>query len=178
MQGDDAFDEEMGGVSQMIAATTAMAVQNIYSSEEEASYEEDDADLKQNAKQDAKPDTKPSSKIPDEKSSATSREKTGNKATAATENSDSEVEVVEISKTKSDDANNLMSPGERSTGTQSVGSLEGLRTQHEPTPKMSKRAAAPAKFSLMGVSFDKSAKKKEPEKKSSGLYIPNYSKDN
>ena len=31
VQGDDAFDEEMGGVSQMIAATTMAAVQNAYS---------------------------------------------------------------------------------------------------------------------------------------------------
>jgi hypothetical protein len=40
-----------------------------------------------------------------------------------------------------------------------------------------KAAAAPVKYSIMGLSFDKTPKKDQPEKKPSGLYIPKYSKD-
>jgi len=177
-QGDDAFDEEMGGVSQMIAATTAMAVQNIYSSDDDASYEDEDA-------ADAKPDVK--SMKPERPSiqevtsradelgvAGTGKAESGNNAAAAARNSESEDEEKKDSEEKFH-ANNLMSP-EPSTGTQSLGSLEGLRTQHEPTPKpFEKKAAAPAKYSLMGVTFDKTPKS-QSEKKPSGLYIPKYSK--
>jgi hypothetical protein len=182
VQGDDAFDEEMGGVSQMIAATTAMAVQNIYSSDDDASNEEEAVD----AMPDVKADVKPSLKSIQELTSHAAGEETsgsGNKAAAAAAaaagNSDSEEEEKKDSEEKFAHVDNLMSP-EPSTGTQSVGSLEGLRTQHEPTPKISvkKKAAAPAKYSLMGVSFDKTPKKNlSGGKKPSGLYIPTYSKE-
>ena len=192
-QGDDAFDEEMGGVSQMIAATTAMAVQNLYSSDEDASYEEDDAaDTKPDVKSDVKPnvqvqpsaDSKPSQEVASRKDDSggtgSGEEKVGeSNNTSALQHNNSEGEEKKESEEKSNQVNDIMSP-EPSTGTQSLGSLEGLRTQHEPTPKLSfkKKAAAPAKYSLMGVSFDKTPKKKETEKKkpSGGLYIPKYSK--
>ncbi len=172
-QGDDAFDEEMGGVSQMIAATTAMAVQNMYSSDDDASYEEEVVPV------DAKPDVKlikpKSIQSRADESDATGDEMagTGNNASAVRNNI--EDEGRKDNEEKSDQANNPMSP-EPSTGTQSLGSIDGLRTQHEPTPKPSlkKKAAAPAKYSLMGVSFDKTPKKKQSEKKPSGLYIPKY----
>mmetsp|Transcript_11742 Transcript_11742/g.19969 ORF Transcript_11742/g.19969 Transcript_11742/m.19969 type:complete len:723 (-) Transcript_11742:147-2315(-) len=180
-QGDDAFDEEMGGVSQMIAATTAMAVQNIYSSDDDASYEDEDAaDAKPDVKS-MKPDVRPSiqevtSRADESGIVGTEKAGSDNNAAAA-RNSESEDEEKKDSEEKFDHANNLMSP-EPSTGTQSLGSLEGLRTQHEPTPKPSfeKKAAAPAKYSLMGVTFDKTPKKSQSEKKPSGLYIPKYSK--
>ena len=180
-QGDDAFDDEMGGVSQMIAATTAMAVQNIYSSDDDASYEDEDAaDAKPDVKS-MKPDVRPSiqevtSRADESGIVGTEKAGSDNNAAAA-RNSESEDEEKKDSEEKFDHANNLMSP-EPSTGTQSLGSLEGLRTQHEPTPKPSfeKKAAAPAKYSLMGVTFDKTPKKSQSEKKPSGLYIPKYSK--
>ncbi len=188
-QGDDAFDEEMGGVSQMIAATTAMAVQKMYSSDEDASYEgEDLADVKPDVELDVKSDVKqPSSKSNSVQEQEGGEEKAGEgNNTSALQNRDSESEEKKESEDKSSNqVNDLMSP-QPSTGTQSLGSLDGLRTQHEPTPKPSikKKAAAPAKYSLMGVSFDKTPKKKESEtksqesekeqKKSSGLYIPKY----
>ena len=208
-QGDDAFDEEMGGVSQMIAATTAMAVQKMYSSDEDASYEEDDpapADIKPDIKADAKSNVKvqPSLKSnsvqeqeggasrADNSGAAEAEKNGGDNDTSALQNSENESEEKKESEDKSSNqVNDLMSP-QPSTGTQSLGSLDGLRTQHEPTPKPSvkKKAAAPAKYSLMGVSFDKTPKKKESsetksqesekkslesdKKKPSGLYIPNY----
>lgn len=174
-QGDDAFDEEMGGVSQMIAATTAMAVQNMYSSDDDASYEEEEiaAVTKPDVKSDVKP-IKPKSLQSRADDDATGEETVGggNEASAARNNG--EDKEKSDSEEKPDDANPL-SP-EPSTGTQSLGSIDGLRTQHEPTPKPSlkKKAAAPAKYSLMGVTFDKTPKKKQSEKKPSGLYIPKY----
>ena len=213
-QGDDEFDEEMGGVSQMIAATTAMAVQNIYSSDEDASNDEEASNAKPDLKPDVKgkADTKPSLKSVQEVTShanelgaashsATGDEKTGpdNKiAAAAAGNSESDEEKKD-SEEKSGQANNLMSPEptqsmgslgglrtqqeptpKTTAGTQSMESLGGLRTQHEPTPKTSvkkKAAPAPAKYSIMGLSFDKTPKKDQPEKKPSGLYLPKYSQD-
>jgi len=194
-QGDDAFDEEMGGVSQMIAATTAMAVQNLYSSDDDASYEgeDDGADAKPDVKLDNKPNFKSdvqvqpysksnsiqevASRADDSVATETGEEKIGEgNNTSALQNSDSESEEKKDSGEKSNQVNDIMSP-EPSTGTQSLGSLDGLRTQHEPTPKLlfKKKATAPAKYSLMGVSFDKTPKKKESEKKKpSGLYIPKY----
>ena len=200
-QGDDAFDEEMGGVSQMIAATTAMAVQKMYSSDEDASYEEEDpADVKPDVKADVKSNmqVQPPSKSnsmqeqeggasrEDNFGSAEAEKNGGDNGTSALRNSESASEEKKESEDKSSNqVNDLMSP-QPSTGTQSLGSLDGLRTQHEPTPKPSvkKKASAPAKYSLMGVSFDKTPKKKESEtkspesekekKKSSGLYIPKY----
>lgn len=191
-QGDDAFDEEMGGVSQMIAATTAMAVQNLYSSDEDASYEEDDAaDTKPDVKSDVKPnlhvqpsaDSKPNQEVASRKDDSggtgSGEDKVGeSNNTSALQHNNSEGEEKKESEEKSNQVNDIMSP-EPSTGTQSLGSLEGLRTQHEPTPKLSfkKKAAAPAKYSLMGVSFDKTPKKETEKKKpSGGLYIPKYSK--
>lgn len=180
VQGDDAFDEEMGGVSQMIAATTAMAVQNIYSSDDDARNEKESADANPDVKPDVKADVMSSLKsIQDVTSHAAGEETTGSGKRDTAGGCDSEEEEKKDSDEKSVHADNLMSP-EHSTGTQAVGSLEELRTQHEPTPKMSvkKKAAAPAKYSLMGVSFDKTAKKNQSEgKKPSGLYIPKYSKE-
>ncbi len=168
VQGDDAFDEEMGGVSQMIAATTKMAVQNMYSSDDDASYEEDEA------ASDTKPDVKPKPKSIQSRADydATGEETAG---TASAARNKGEDEEKKDSEEKPAHANNPLSP-EPSTGTQSLGSIDGLRTQHEPTPKSSlKKKAAPAKYSLMGVAFDKTPKKKESEKKKpSGLYIPKY----
>lgn len=199
VQGDEAFDEEMGGVSQMIAATTAMAVQNVYSSDED-DYTSDDQ------KPEAKPDVKPSVKsMEDEKSSADHDSDASKKPAAkpdavksdakaglplvdgsapassndrnepaTSEEDDEEKKDTEEKSARAD--NHLMSP-DPSTGTQSLGSLDGLRTQHEPTPKTvaKKKAAAPGKFSLMGAVFENTPKKNQEKKPSgSGLYIPSY----
>ncbi len=179
-QGDDAFDEEMGGVSQMIAATTKMAVQNMFSSDDEASYEEEEvaADTKPDVKADVKPGVQSSSNAKSIQSPAdddATREEivgTGDNTSAATNNNEEEKKDREDSP---DHAKNPLSP-EPSTGTQSLGSIDGLRTQHEPTPKTSlKKKAAPVKYSLMGVAFEKTPKKNQSEKKKpSGLYIPKY----
>lgn len=179
-QGDDAFDEEMGGVSQMIAATTKMAVQNMFSSDDDASYEEEEvaADAKSHVKTDVKPDVQSSTKSKSIQSrandDATGEETVGIGNNASTARNNGDDEERKDSEEKPDHANPL-SP-EPSTGTQSLGSIDGLRTQHEPTPKPSlkKKAAAPAKYSLMGVTFDKTPKKKQSERKPTGLYIPKY----
>lgn len=203
VQGDDAFDEEMGGVSQMIAATTAMAVQNAYSSDED-DYTSDDQ------KPEAKPDVKPSVKSMEEGKSTADHDSDDSKKPAAkpdavksdakadqeatspvdgsapasgkdkNEPATSEEEEEEEKKDMEEKSvradNHLMSP-DPSTGTQSLGSLDGLRTQHEPTPKTvaKKKATAPGKFSLMGAVFESTPKKdKEKKPSGSGLFIPSY----
>jgi hypothetical protein len=175
----------------MIAATTAMAVQNVYSTDDDASNEEE-ADTKPHAKPDinlvAKPPLRSIQEVtsPANDSGATpspAAEDEKNEPGSQSDvdrNSDSKEEEEEKKdkKEKSANADNQIMSPEPSTGTQSMGSLEGFRTQHEPTPKMiEKRKTAPAKFSLMGVSFEKSPNKNQPEKKPSGLYIPSYSKE-
>ncbi|KAL7447979.1 hypothetical protein ACHAWC_000251, partial [Mediolabrus comicus] len=200
----DAFDEEMGGVSQMIAATTMAAVQNAYSSDED-DYTSDDQ------KPEAKPDVKPSVKSMEEENSSADHDsdaskklaakpdavksdaKAGQEATSPADGSapassndknepatsDEEEEEKKDMEEKSARADNhLMSP-DPSTGTQSLGSLDGLRTQHEPTPKtvVKKKASAPGpgKFSLMGAVFENTPKKNQEKKPSgSGLFIPSY----
>lgn len=201
VQGDDAFDEEMGGVSQMIAATTMAAVQNEYSSDED-DYTSDDQ------KPEAKPDVKPSVKSMEEEKSSADNDFDASKKPAAKPdavksdakadqevtspadgsapvssndknepaNSEEEEEKKDTEERSVRANNDLMSP-EPSTGTQSLGSLDGLRTQHEPTPKTDakKKASGPGKFSLMGAVFENTPKKNQEKKPSgSGLYIPSY----
>lgn len=199
--GDEGFDEEMGGASQMFAVATKLCCAELGSDEEEAEEDENQPD------DPVKPDPATSTKGESDavaKSSSNDKADDDDDATvenqpaapspvqsgprATTENTANEEESPPRSSNKNQpDETNEQSPA-RSTGEDSIDSWnEGLRTQpttQNPTPKdkAPKKKSSVAKVSIMGSIF--TTQKKKPDqsdqtakkKKAVGLYIPSYKK--
>jgi len=205
-QGDAQFDEEQGGASQLFEVHTKMACENMSSDDDVGDELVDDSDAtnelhegREDKNQDdepAPPDDPPAAAVvPSAKRSSINSGTRGivdDEDTATVEIPlPSPVESSANSRGKTTDhksANNDSLPQQspdRSTTDRSTCSFEGLRTQQtsqQSTQKAPRKKSAPSKISIMGTIFEhqnhnkKKKKNQSAKAKSSGLYIPAYSR--
>ncbi len=170
-QGDDDFDEEMGGQSQVLEVATKIACEGIRSDiEDEDGEDEGDNDEEGDDVED------------------------GNDVEGKANNSSTPIRIADVGAENNYVSSQIDSPKTSPEQTKpdfsenrhqdcSPFSIDGLRTQPTQTPtstqkEPSAKRGTVAKVTLMGTVFDtKTAKGLQPEtKQNSDLYIPSYSR--